>query len=857
MKTVMATAALTGVLLAFVGEPAVGVGITSQVAIAEEAVAVVAPAELGSPAAGAHPPDAPLSEVVHAPMPERRSERGTVAVTPATLTEVVQRYCLVCHNDALLTGNLSLTGFDVDDAPARPETAERMILKLRAGMMPPPGMPRPGGDTLTALVETLEARMDAAAASNPNPGTRSFQRLNRAEYERSINDILDLDVDAGDYLPLDTKSANFDNIADAQMLSPTLLDAYLNAAGGISRLALGDAAATASESQYRVSRWASQTDRVAGAPYGTRGGISVVHNFPADGEYVFRVSFHHETTGTLVGNGRNALHTTDAPEQLEVSINGERAAVLELDRWMHVSDPDGVSMRTEPVFVRAGPQRVSAAFIRHAEGPVQDLVSPHDWSLASTAIAGTYGLLALPHLRDLVIGGPFSPTGVSETPSRRAIFTCRPTSAEQEKACAEEIISTIAPKAFRRPITADDLEALMGFYALGSEEGGFEAGIGTALEAILASPHFVFRFEEPPEGADPERGYRISDIDLASRLSFFLWGTLPDDELMSLASAGRLSDPDVLDAQLTRMLADSRTEALGSRFAAQWLRLQDLEKINPDVRLNPDFYQQLRESMLRETELFFYDMVREDKSVLDLYSADYTFVDERLARHYGIPNVTGNHFRRVSYPDDSRRGLFGHGSILTLTSHAGRTSPVLRGKWVMEVLLGTPPPPPPPGIPDLEETESSEAGRMLTTRERMEKHRANPVCNACHQFMDPIGLSLDNFDVTGKWRIRENGMPLDTQGQLYDGTPISSPAELQQALLKRPAPLIRTFTANLMAYALGRRVEYYDQPAIRGIVREGAANDYRISSFVRSVIQSDAFQMTGPEPAVTDRNAGR
>ncbi len=785
----------------------------------------------------------------------RAPARNTSAAAPlsaATLTEVVQRYCQVCHNDALLTGNLSLAGFDIDALDSRAETVEKMILKLRAGMMPPPGMPRPAGDTLHTLVTTLEARMDAAFAASPNPGARSFQRLNRAEYERSIRDLLDLDIDAGEYLPLDTKSANFDNIADAQMLSPTLLEAYLNAAGGIARLALGDAAATASETQYQVSRWASQTERVEGAPYGTRGGLSVEHNFPADGEYVFRVSFHHETTGTLVGNGRNALHTSEAPEQLEISVDGERVSVLELDRWMHVSDPDGVSMRTDPIFVRSGTHRVTAAFLKHAEGPVQDLISPHDWSLASTAIAGTYGLLALPHLRDLVVGGPFNPTGVSETASRRAIFTCRPTDPSEEAACATEIISRLAGNAFRRPLDEEDTAALMAFYRTGADEGGFEAGIGTALEAILASPHFVFRFEEPPANVRADAGYRISDVDLASRLSFFLWGASPDEELMGLAVDGRLSDPAVLDAEVTRMLADPRAEAMGTRFAAQWLRLQDLEKINPNVRLQPDFYQQLRESMLRETELFFYNLVREDLSVLDLYSADYTFVDERLARHYGIPDVAGNHFRRVDYPDDHRRGLFGHGSILTLTSHAGRTSPVLRGKWVMEVLLGTPPPPPPPGIPDLEETEESEGGRMLTTRERMEIHRANPVCNACHQFMDPIGLALDNFGVTGKWRIRENGMPLDTRGQLYDMTPITSPSELQQALLARPEPLIRTFTANLMAYALGRRVEYYDQPRIRAIVSEAEREDYRISAFIRGVIESDAFQMSGPEPAVAE-----
>ena len=770
----------------------------------------------------------------------------------ASYTDVVRQYCVLCHNDQLLTGNLSLQGFVVEEAEQNAEIAEKMIRKLAAGMMPPPGMRRPGGDTLGALRAELETRLDEAAAANPNPGSRTFQRLNRAEYANSIRELLALDVDAGDYLPLDTKSANFDNIADVQMLSPTLMDAYFRAAAGISRLAVGDPKATPTETQFKISRWASQRDRVDGAPYGTRGGTSVVHNFPADGGYVFRVSFHHETTGALFGNGRAALHTAENKEQLEISINGERVALLVIDRWMHRSDPNGVNMRTDPVFVRAGPQRVTAAFIRVSEGPLQDLVSPHDWSLASTSIAGAYGFMSLPHLRDLVIGGPYNATGVSDTPSRRKIFACRPTTPSEAQPCARQIISRLATQAYRRPLAADDVEALMSFYEEGAREGGggFEIGIRTALEAILASPHFVFRFEEPPAGVASGESYRISDVDLASRLSFFLWATSPDEELMALARQRELSKPAVLEQQVLRMLADPRSEALGPRFAAQWLRLQDLEKINPDVRKQPDFYQQLRTSMRRETELFFNSLVREDRSVLDLFTADYTFVDERLAKHYGIPNVTGTDFQRVTYPDDRRRGLLGHGSILTLTSHASRTSPVLRGKWVMEVLLGTPPPPPPPGVPDLEETEGSQGGRMLTTRERMELHRSNEVCRSCHRFMDPMGLALDNFGITGKWRIKENGMPLDTRGELYDGTPLQSPADLRQALLKRPDALIRNFTANLMAYGLGRRVEYYDMPAVRAIVREAAANDDRMSSFILGVVSSAAFQMSKSEAAV-------
>jgi hypothetical protein len=456
-----------------------------------------------------------------------------------------------------------------------------------------------------------------------------------------------------------------------------------------------------------------------------------------------------------------------------------------------------------------------------------------------------------------VINGPHNPTGVSETPSRSKIFTCRPTSSAEARPCAEEIITRLGTQAFRRTLGPGELDNLMMFFEEGGETGGFETGIRTALQAILASPDFVFRFEERPRDVRPGESYRIDDRDLASRLAFFLWGRPPDGELMALAERGDLSDADVLERQVLRMLEDSRSEALGSRFAGQWLRLQDLEKVHPDRLMYPDFHEQLADAMRSETELFFNSLVREDRSMLDLFTADYTYVNERLARHYGIPGVIGDEFRRVTYPDDKRRGLLGHGSVLTLTSHANRTSPVLRGKWVMEVLLGTPPPPPPPGVPDLEQTEGAANGRMLTTRERMEMHRANPVCASCHKFMDPIGLALDNFDVTGRWRIRENGMPLDTRGELYDGTPLTSPDDLRQALLRRPIPLIRNFTQNLMAYALGRRVEYYDKPTIRAITAQAEADDYRISSFIMGVVKSDAFQMSRAETTVEMDAQGR
>ena len=754
--------------------------------------------------------------------------------TPASLTDVVRTYCVVCHNDVLLTGNTTLQGFEVENATDNPQVAERMIMKMRAGMMPPPGMPRPGGDSLLALVETLESTLDESAARNPNPGSRTFQRLNRAEYESSVESLLGLKIDAGLYLPLDTKSANFDNIADVQMLSPTLMDAYLNAAAEISRLAVGNLEVLPGETTYSKSGYFSQWERIEGAPFGTRGGISALHNFPADGEYLLKLAFDHTTTGEFVGNVTQG-------ERVEIAIDGQRVALINVDQFMDVSDPNGANMESEPFFVTAGPHEVSAVFLKQFEGPVPDLMSRHDWSLADRRIgADGYGITALPHLKDMVVAGPFRATGVSETPVRRRIFTCRPTGPDEAQECARSIVTRLGSTAFRHSLTELDISELMEFYRQGEEAGGFETGVRLALQAILVSPDFVFRFE-PVSGGERDGSYRISELALASRLSYFLWGTSPDPELVSLAERGQLSGN--LQSQVERMLTDPRADALGTRFVSQWLRLQDLDLVHPDRLMYPDFHQQLADAMKRETELLFMNLVREDRSFLELYTASYTFVNERLAKHYGIPGIAGEAFQRVEYPDDRRAGIFGHGSVLTLTSVANRTSPVLRGKWVMEVILGTPPPPPPPGVPDLAETSAVEGTTILTTRARMEKHRASPVCNACHQFMDPIGLALDNFDVTGKWRIRENGIPLDTRGRFYDGSDVTSPQDLRAVLLERPEPLIRNFTANLMAYALGRRMEYYDQPEIREIERKAATEGNRMSAFIRGVVESEAFQM--------------
>ena len=519
--------------------------------------------------------------------------------------------------------------------------------------------------------------------------------------------------------------------------------------------------------------------------------------------------------------------------------------MLAIDRFMTASDPNGVTMTTDTVRISAGPHRVSAAFIPPAfQGVAQDLISPIKWSLVSTSNATAYGFSLLPHLRDLVITGPFASTGISDSPVRKKIFTCRPSTPAQARPCAESIINRLATDAFRRPLTESDKKGLMSFYDEGSRGGdAFESGVRTALEAILASPDFVFRFERAPAKANAGDAYKISDVDLASRLSFFLWSAPPDHELASLAAQNKLSDHATLERQVRRMMADPRASSLATRFGAQWLRLQDLDKVQPDVRQYPDFDEQLRTAMRRETELFFENLVRADRSVLDLFNADYTFVNDRLARHYGMPNVAGDEFRRVTITDPQRRGLLGQASILTLTSHAVRTSPVDRGKWVMEVFLNSPPPPPPPGVPDLEATPGSHEGRLLTVRERMEEHRRNPTCQSCHKMMDPIGIALENYDVIGRWRVRDNGMPVDSRGELWDGSKVENPADLRAALLLRRETLLRTFTKNLMAYGLGRRVEYYDLPAVRTIVSSAAKQDHRFSAYVLGVVNSQAFRM--------------
>jgi len=839
MKSLLAAAAILAAAVSF----EVGMRMS-------EAAAHAAPA--AAPSRPAAAPVMPASHPHETPRPARprRGRRGDPATYTRAqldvLNDVLDAYCIDCHSNDLKLGNLSLEGFDIGHADTARVKAEKMIRKLRAEMMPLAGRPRPPSDTLQMVANAIERVIDKASA--PIAGSRTFQRLNRPEYENAVRDLLGVDINAADYLPLDTKSANFDNIADAQLLSPTLLEAYLNAAATVSLLAVGDKNAPTTLTTYRVSPYISQHpwDHVEGAPYGTRGGVVAQHTFVADGLYELRFN--------VAGGVGTQL------EDIDVSIDGERVSLLKYEAGVNKSFamqdlPLGVDLyKTDPLKVTAGPHSVSVAFVKRADGPYEDLIKPHEWSLASGGSASS-GTTMPPHIMDLGIVGPQNAVGVSETPSRHLIFSCRPSSTVADTLCARQIVTRLGTRAYRRELTTHDVSGLMTFYRRGAEQAGFEEGIRSALQAMLASPYFVFRFETTPDDATPGKDYKLSDYELASRLSFFLWSSIPDDRLLKLAAAGRLSQPLTLDTEVKRMLVDPRADALATRFGGQWLRLQDIEKVRPDVFWFPDYDEQLGAAMKKETELFFGDIVRHDRSILTLLTGNYTFVNERLARHYGFKNISGEQFRRVTYPDSNRRGILGQGSMLVQTSLANRTSPVLRGKWVMEVVIGMPPPPPPPNVPSLDETTDGKDGKPLTTRERMELHRKNITCRTCHQYMDPIGLALDNFDVTGRWRYRENAMLLDTQGQLYDGTPVSTPAELSRALLKRPTPFVRHFTENLMAYALGRRVAEEDQPAVRAIAQRSAASGYKFSSFVMGVVNSPAFRMrTAEQPVAADDN---
>ncbi len=669
--------------------------------------------------------------------------------------------------------------------------------------------------------------MDRHAALNPNPGSRPFQRLNRAEYANAVRDLLSVDVDVSTYLPPDTISHGFDNVADSQTFSPTLMDGYLRAASQISRLAVGDRNASATSTTYKIPRAASQMRRVDGAPMGTRGGTSVVHTFPADGHYRLKASLHYEPLGGLVG--RNTMTAYDLKEQVEFSVNGERVAIFDLNTRMSETDPkNGLELVTPPVHIKAGPQRVTAAFVQKLDGPVDDLLMPLENTLADVSIS--WGITMLPHLRDFIVQGPMEVTGVSDTPSRLKIFSCRPTADGGGRSV--RVGDRQAPHDAGVPRRADG----------GRPPGRDEVLRAGPQEGRLRGRHPPGRAVDPDEPALPvpprtaagrhSRGCRIASPTRTSRRACrsSCGAPCPMRNWCARPASDRSRPPAGLEKQVRRMLADRKSEALSTRFASQWLRLQDLDKIFPDYLLYPQYDDTLARAMKRETELFFDSIVREDRNVTDLLTADYTFVNERLAKHYDIPNITGNAFQRVALPP-YRRGLLGQGSILTLTSVADRTSPVQRGKWVMEVLLASPPPAPPPNVPLLDDSvKANEGGKLLSTRQRMEEHRRNPPCTSCHKVIDPLGLALENFDVTGAWRIKDNEVPVDVVGDLYDGTRMDGPGGLRDALLKHSDMFLTSFTESLMTYGLGRRLEHTDMPAIRAIVRDAGKKGDRLSA---------------------------
>jgi hypothetical protein len=754
----------------------------------------------------------------------------------------VDQYCSSCHSDEQHKGGLSLESFDLSHPEKNPETAEKIIRKLRAGMMPPPGRSRPSDDQLNSLATIVESRVDTVAKAHPYAGFTPLHRLNRVEYANSVKALLDLDVDATSLLPADDLSHGFNNMADVLTVSPALLEAYISAAGKISREAIGDPSASPTMATYMIPRVISQTRHIDGTPFGTRGGVSIVHTFPADGEYVFKIAFYTHQQGYLFGQ------TQAKGQQLEIAVNGERVALIDVNPKFKDTD----DLRTPPIKIKAGQQVVSAAFIKRFDGPIQDEVQPYEQSLIDVNVANLPGLTTLVHLRGLSIVGPTNITGVSETNSRDKVFTVYPARASDEAAAARTIVASLVRRAYRKPASAADVEGALRFYRLRRAEGAsFDEGIRASLEAVLANPQFIFRFEKPPTDARPGHNYPVSDLELASRLAFFLWSAPPDAELLRVASNGTLHQKTVLEHQARRMIADRRSQTLATNFAVQWLNLKNLDDVLPDPYQFPNFDKNLAQSMRRETELLFEDVVRGDHNVLDLLTANYTFVDERLAKHYGIPNVLGDRFRRVTITDDNRRGLLGQASILTLTSTANRTAPVARGKWVMQVLLGSAPPPPPPNIPTL--LEAADLTTAQSVRQRMEEHRKNPACASCHRVIDPIGFSLENFDPTGAWRNADDGVKIDATGKLFDGTPLNGPADLRNGILRHREAFLRTFAENLYAYGLGRIPDYRDLPQVRAIVSRAALHNNRFSDYVIGIVESPAFTERSIPAATPDK----
>jgi len=732
---------------------------------------------------------------------------------------LVGTYCLGCHNDKLKTAGLSLQSMDLADIPAQAPVWEKVARKLRSGEMPPStARSRPDARLAGEFSAYLEATLDRAAVAHPNPGRAPVHRLNRAEYSNATRDLLAVDVRPGDWLPVDDSGYGFDNIAAVLSTSPALLDRYMSAARKVSRLAVGDPAMKPVEEIYDAKRDPNKATRNEQLndelPFDSRAGMTVDHYFPLDAEYVFKIRF----TGVQAGGEEAAAD----PYQVRVAVKAGLHTV-------------GVTSPRENLKPESDTPGGGGGGRGAAQTP-----SPVDLRLGGARLKRFDVRLPSPDVTKLIIGGPYSPTGRGDTPSRRAIFVCHPERPAQEAACARTILTTLAHRAFRRPVTPADIQPLFAFYQDGRAQGDFESGIQAAIEAILVSPEFLFRIERDRAASEAGAPHRVSDVELASRLSFFLWSTIPDAALLQLAEQGRLKEPAVLEQQVRRMLDDPRADTLVSNFAGQWLQLRNVETVKPDPVIFP-FDEALRQSFLTETSLFVSSIFREDRSLLDLLSADYTFVNQRLAEHYGIPRVYGSHFRRVSLTDENRHGLLGQGSVLTVTSYPNRTSVVQRGKWILENLLGTPPPPPPPDIPELK---AAPHGKVLSMREQMQVHRANTMCAACHARMDPIGFALENYDGVGRWRGEDAGAPIDASGKLPDGTEFRGPAGLTQLLLtKYRDDFVRTATEKLLTYALGRGVEYYDAPVIRAINRDAARDNYRVSSWILAIVNSAPFQM--------------
>ena len=774
---------------------------------------------------------------LHAQQPQPTGERSPAASREHAL---INQYCLGCHNSKLKTGGLALDAVNVESVNESPEVWEKVLHKARARYMPPAGVPRPVEEAYQSLVSYLETSLDQWSAANPNPGrTATLRRLTRTEYQNAIRDLLGLQVDVTQLLPSDESSFGFDNITVGE-LSPTLLERYLAAARKISRLAVGSPVRSPGGETILIPQDLTQEEHFDELPFGTRGGTTVHYTFPQNAQYEIQLQLTRDRNEHIEGLGE--------PTDVELLMDGERVQLFTVkpvnditgirnansvpnddlvDKHLHVRIP-----------VTAGPHTLGVTFPKNSPSLLLETErQPYQAHFNMYRHPRIH-----PALYSIVVIGPYAATGAGDTPSRRRIFVCHPAAPSEEESCGKQILATFARRAYRRPVTDADLRMPLKLFEAARAGEGFEAGIERGLRALLISPEFLFRVEQDPANIAPNSAYPLTDLELASRLSFFLWSSIPDDELLDLAIGGKLKEPRTLEKQVRRMLRDSRSESLVNNFADQWLYLRNLETIIPDAREFPDFDDNLRQAMRRETELFFESIMREDRNVMDLLSANYTFLNERLAKHYGIPNVYDSYFRRVSFDANSvRGGLLGQGSILTLTSYADRTSPVIRGKWVLTNLVGSPPPSPPPNVPPLGANGS--AGKLLTMRDRMAAHRANQPCAGCHRLMDPVGFSLENYDAVGRWRTTDEDTPIDAAGNLPDGAQFVGVSGLRQALLSRPELFVGTLAEKLLTYSLGRGLEFYDGAAVRKIVADARSNDYRFSSLILGIVNSTPFQM--------------